>query len=138
DTTLIRPLEKGGYGLDAVWNDDFHHAAHVALTGHSEAYYSDYRGSPQEFISAAKYGYLYQGQRYSWQKKRRGTLSFGLPATAFVNFIENHDQVANSGRGERVHQLTSPGRHRAMTALVLLLPGTPLLFQGQEFAASAP
>ena len=135
---LVRPPEQGGYGLDALWNDDFHHSAMVALTGHNEGYYGEHNGSPQEFLSAAKYGYLFQGQRYSWQRKRRGTPTFGLPPAVFVNFTQNHDQVANSGRGERAHRLTSPGRYRALTALLLLGPGTPMLFQGQEFAASSP
>ena len=135
---IVRSLEEGGYGLDALWNDDFHHSAMVALTGRSEAYYSDYRGTAQEFVSAIKYGYLYQGQWYSWQGKRRGQPGIDLSPEKFVTFIQNHDQVANSGRGLRAHQLTSPGRYRAMTALLLLAPGTPLLFQGQEFAASAP
>jgi maltooligosyltrehalose trehalohydrolase len=135
---LARPAERGGYGIDALWNDDFHHSAIVALTGRKEAYYSDHLGSPQEFISAAKWGYLFQGQRYSWQKQRRGTPALDLDPAAFVNFIENHDQVANSGSGKRAHLLTSPGRYRAMTALTLLAPGTPMLFQGQEFAASSP
>jgi maltooligosyltrehalose trehalohydrolase len=137
-TRLVRPPEAGGYGLDALWNDDFHHSAYVALTGHSEAYYTDYCGSPQELVSAAKYGYLYQGQRYTWQQARRGSPGLGLPPWAFVSFLENHDQVANSLRGERLQARTSPGRHRAMTALLLLGPATPMLFQGQEFAASAP
>jgi maltooligosyltrehalose trehalohydrolase len=137
-TRLARPAARGGYGIDALWNDDFHHSAMVALTGRNEAYYSDYRGSPQEFISAAKWGYLFQGQYYSWQKQRRGTPAFDLDPVAFVNFIQNHDQVANSGSGKRAHQLTSPGRYRAMTAFMLLAPGTPMLFQGQEFAASSP
>jgi maltooligosyltrehalose trehalohydrolase len=110
----------------------------VALTGRSEAYYSDTRGEPQEFISAAKYGYLFQGQHYHWQRDRRGTPAWGLPPTAFVTFLQNHDQIANSARGLRVHQVTSPGRWRAMTALLLLSPGTPMLFQGQEFSASSP
>jgi len=135
---LVRPPEEGGHGLDAVWNDDFHHSAMVVLSGRSESYYSDFRGTPQEFISAAKYGFLYQGQRSTWQKKRRGTPTFGLPPSAFVTFIQNHDQVSNLLRGERCHQLTSPGRYRAMTALLLLGPQTPLLFQGQEFAATSP
>ena len=74
DVRLIQSLESGGYGMDALWNDDFHHSAMVALTGHNEAYYSDHRGTPQEFISAAKRGFLYQGQYYSWQRQRRGTL----------------------------------------------------------------
>ena len=138
NTRLVRPLAEGGYGLDALWNDDFHHSAMVALTGRSEAYYSDTRGEPQEFVSAAKYGYLYQGQRYHWQRDRRGSPAWGLPPATFVVFTQNHDQVANSARGLRGDRLTSPGRWRAMTALLLLSPATPMLFQGQEFAASAP
>jgi maltooligosyltrehalose trehalohydrolase len=138
ETRLVRPMAEGGYGLDALWNDDFHHSAIVALTGHGEAYYSDTRGEPQELISAAKHGYLFQGQQHDWQRKPRGTPSWGLPPAAFVTFLQNHDQVANSARGLRGHQLTSPARWRAMTALLLLMPGTPMLFQGQEFAASSP
>lgn len=137
-TKLIRPPEQGGYGLDALWNDDLHHSAVVALTGHNPAYYTDYRGAPQEFISALKWGYLYQGQRYKWQKQRRGTPSLDIKPAAFITFIENHDQLANSARGDRLHKLTTPGRLKAMTAFVLLGPGTPMLFQGQEFAASSP
>jgi maltooligosyltrehalose trehalohydrolase len=135
---LVRPPDRGGYGLDALWNDDFHHSARVALTGHNEAYYTDYLGTPQEFISALKWGYLFQGQRYRWQGKRRGTPALDQPPEAFVNFLENHDQVSNSARGIRPHQLSSPGRFRAMTALLLLAPATPMLFQGQEFATSSP
>lgn len=138
DARLVRPAEEGGYGLDALWNDDFHHSGIVALTGRQEAYYTDYKGGPQEMISLLKYGFLYQGQRYSWQKNRRGTSALGLPASAFVSYLQNHDQVANSARGERCHRLTSPGSFRAITALLLLGPGTPLLFQGQEFCASSP
>ena len=138
ETRLVRPESEGGYGLDAVWNDDYHHTAVVALTGRREGYYTDYLGSVQELISCAKYGFLYQGQWYSWQQQRRGTPSLDLPAHAFVSYIENHDQIANSAYGRRLHQLSSPGRYRAITALTLLGPATPLLFQGQEFAASAP
>jgi maltooligosyltrehalose trehalohydrolase len=138
ESKLARPPEQGGYGLDGLWNDDFHHSAHVAATARNEAYYTDYLGAPQEFISAVKYGYLYQGQRYVWQSKRRGTPAWGLRPAQFVTYLDNHDQVANSGTGERIHKLTSPGRFRALTALLLLAPGTPMLFQGQEFAASAP
>jgi maltooligosyltrehalose trehalohydrolase len=138
ETRLLLAPEHGGHGLDGLWNDDFHHSAMVALTGRSEAYYSDYRGAPQEFVSSAKYGFLYQGQRYRWQRRRRGTPTFGLAPQVFVNFIQNHDQIANSARGLRAHRLASPGRLRALTTLTLLLPGTPMLFMGQEFAASAP
>jgi maltooligosyltrehalose trehalohydrolase len=138
DSAVMHPPSDGGFGVDAAWNDDFHHSAYVVLTGRNEAYFSDHRGDPQEFISAAKYGYLFQGQRYAWQKQPRGTPGHGLPPAAFVNYIENHDQVANAGDGSRIHRYAAPGCYRAMTALFLLLPGTPLLFQGQEFASSSP
>jgi maltooligosyltrehalose trehalohydrolase len=137
-TRIVRPIHQGGYGMDALWNDDFHHSAMVAITGRNEAYYTDHCGRPQEFISAAKWGYLFQGQRYSWQKKRRGTPALDLPPTAFINFIQNHDQIANSGTGLRVCEIASGGEFRAMTAFLLLSPQTPMLFQGQEFAASQP
>ena len=138
DTNLVRAAASGGYGVDALWNDDYHHTAVVALTGRREAYYVDYCGSAQEFISCAKYGYLYQGQWYGWQKQRRGTPALDLPPYRFVTYLENHDQVANSAFGRRLHQSTSPSRLRALTALMLLGPATPMLLQGQEFAASSP
>ena len=137
-TNLIRPIGEGGYGLDALWNDDFHHSATVALTGKADAYYTDYRGRPQELLSALKYGYLYQGQWYRWQNKRRGTSNLGLPLAAMVTFIQNHDQIANSARGQRTRQLSAPGAFKAITAVMILGPGTPMLFQGQEFGASSP
>ncbi len=135
---LARPVAEGGLGLDSLWNDDFHHAAHVALTGGREAYYDGYLGSAQEFISCLLRGFLYQGQFYDWQGKTRGSRTDGLPPSAFIHFLENHDQVANSFDGRRLHQLCDPGRLRAMTALLLLGPQTPMLFQGQEFNASNP
>lgn len=135
---LVQPLDRGGHGFDAMWNDDFHHCAMAAVTGRNEAYYMDYHGTPQELISTCKRGFLYQGQRYAWQKKRRGTPTAGLPPSSWVTYLQNHDQIANSARGLRCHLLTSPGRYRALTALLLLGPGTPMLFQGQEFAASSP
>ncbi len=136
--SLLRTSRQEGWGVDALWNDDFHHSATVAATGHDEAYYEDHRGAPQEFVSAAKHGFLFQGQRYAHQDNRRGEPALSVAPCHFVNFIENHDQIANSGRGRRNHQSTSPGRHRALTALMLLMPGTPMLFQGQEFSSSAP
>jgi maltooligosyltrehalose trehalohydrolase len=138
EAKMTRPRNKGGDGLDGMWNDDFHHSAVVALTGQKVGYFSDYSGRPQEFISAAKHGFLYQGQALSWRKALRGTSTFGIPAGAFVCFIENHDQIANTGPGNRLRFQTSPGRYRAMTALLLLGPWTPLLFQGEEFGASNP
>jgi maltooligosyltrehalose trehalohydrolase len=134
----VRPRAASGYGLDAIWNDDFHHSAMVAATGKAECYYMDYRGAPQEFISAAKYGFLFQGGWYDWQQQRRGTPALDLLPQNFVIFLQNHDQLANTLQGLRLHQLTSPGRFRALTALLLLLPSAPMLFQGQEFCASSP
>ena len=138
DTTLIRSQNEGGYGFDGLWNDDFHHSAMVALTGSREAYFADYLGSPQELLSCLKYGFLFQGQWYSWQKQRRGTSTLGSNPAAMVTFLQNHDQIANSGRGWRIDRLCSYGQYKAMTAVCLLGPGTPMLFQGQEFAASSP
>jgi maltooligosyltrehalose trehalohydrolase len=137
-TLLLHSEEQCGCGVDALWNDDFHHSARVAMTGRREAYYSDYQGKPQEFVSLLKHGYLYQGQWYSWQKKRRGSPSIGTPPEKFIVYLENHDQVSNSLRGQRLHQITSPGKYRAMTGFLLLSPCTPMLFQGQEFGSSRP
>ena len=138
DVIRTRELERGGQGLDAQWNDDFHHSAVVALTGRAEAYYSDFQGTPQELISSIKWGFLFQGQYSRYLKQPRGTSTFGLPAANFVTFLENHDQVSNSARGDRLHTLTGPAEFKAMTAAWLLAPGTPMFFQGQEFGASNP
>ena len=135
---IPRSTANGGWGLDGVWNDDFHHTALVAATGRREFYYRDFLGGPQELVSATKWGYLFQGQHYGADHHRRGTPAFDLPAHSYVSYIENHDQVAHSGRGLRLRQLTSPGRWRTLTALLLLGPGTPMLFQGQEHASSKP
>ena len=135
---LVRPVEQGGSGLDAVWNDDFHHSARVALTGNREAYYSDFHGTPQELLSAFRWGYLFQGQRHAFTNGPRGSSALDLPGRVFVNFLENHDQVANSGDGLRLRSIAPPGLHRALTAFLLLAPGTPLLFQGQENGSTRP
>lgn len=137
-TRLVRGPDDGGFGVDALWNDDAHHTAVVALTGRREAYYRDYQGTAQELVSCARFGYLYQGQWYSWQKQRRGTPALDLPPHSFVTYLENHDQVANSAFGRRLHQSAAPGRHRAVTTWMLLGPATPMLFQGQEYSSSKP
>jgi len=138
ETFIVRCAEQQGLGGDALWNDDAHHTAVVALTRRREAYYRDYQGSPQELISSARWGYLYQGQWYTWQKKRRGSAALDLMPQSFVTYLENHDQVANSPFGRRLHQLAAPAQYRAMTAWLLLGPSTPMLFQGQEFCSSKP
>ena len=138
ETRLIRPAAAAGYALDALWNDDFHHSAVVSLGGRREAYYTDYDGSPREFLAGAMRGFLYQGQYYSWQKQRRGTPTAGCRAEQFVTYLENHDQVANSARGQRLAQFIAPAQLRAITGWWLLTPGTPLFFQGQERGVTQP
>ena len=128
----LLPRESGGHGLDAMWNDDFHHSARVALTGRRDGYFRDHRGAAQEFVSAAKHGFLFQGQPYAWQEQPRGTPSLDQPAWSFIVFTQNHDQVANTLDGRRLHTLAAPGRLRAMVALALLGPQTPMLFMGEE------
>lgn len=135
---MIDPPEAGGYGVDAMYSDDFQHAMRVAITGHNDFYYRDYLGTPQELVSALKYGFLYQGQRSDMRDKAYGTYNLDTPPRHFIHFLENHDQVANSARGFRLGTLVSPARLRAITSLLLLGPQTPCLFQGQEFGASSP
>jgi maltooligosyltrehalose trehalohydrolase len=138
EVRMAEPVGQGGLGCDALWNDDFHHTARVALTGRREAYYHDYLGTPQELISALRWGYLYQGQHYAWQKKTRGQSALGLGAESFITYLQNHDQVANSLAGHRIQHLANAAALRAMTTLWLLSPPTPMLFMGQEFGAAAP
>jgi maltooligosyltrehalose trehalohydrolase len=138
DVRCITPVEKGGYGFDAVWNDDFHHSLRVALTGLREAYFVDYRGTAQELLSAVKRGFLYQGQYYGWQNKGRGNVVEDQPAYAFVVYCQNHDQIANHLHGARLTSLIGERLYRAAMTFLLLSPCTPLLFMGQEFGASAP
>lgn len=126
----VRPAAEGGRGFDAMWNDDFHHSTLVALLGCSEAYLSDYRGAPQELVSLARHGYLYQGQQSRWQSKPRGTPAFQLVPERFFNYLENHDQIANTFLGQRLATLLGPARWRLASAWLLLSPGTPMLFQG--------
>ncbi len=125
-------------GLDALWNDDFHHTARVASTGLIEGYLHDYRGSAQELVSALKRGFLYQGQLYPWQRNPRGASTRGLSRNRFVHFLENHDQIANIGFGERLITQTDPATLRALTAVLLLAPQIPMLFQGQETGSRSP
>ena len=138
DTSLVRPVAEGGSGLDAIWVDDFHHAARVAATGRREAYYADYRGTPQEFVSLARRGLLWQGQWDVRQGKRRGSPSVGFGRDRFVFYLQNHDQIANSVRGDRFHKLTSPGRCRALTALLLFSSGRPTSSWGRSSPRRPP
>lgn len=138
DTRQIRPRHEGGYGLDGAWNDDLHHTLRVALTGHSPSYYVAHEGNAQEMASAARHGFLFQGQTQGAERGHRGSSTRNLAPWRFIAFMENHDQVANSRTGARLRTLTSPGRYRAASAYLLLGPGTPMLFQGQEFGSTRP
>jgi len=139
DTSLLRAPapDRDGDRLDALWNDDFHHTAAVAATGHREGYFVDYGGRARELVACVRHGFLFQGQRYRWQNKARGTSTRGLSHATFVTFLENHDQIANYGLGLGKWTRAAPGRWRALTALLVLGPSTPMLFQGQEWGASA-
>ena len=129
---------NGGCGLDGMWNDDFHHSAVVRLTGKREAYYTDHLGKAQEFVSAAKWGFLFQGQFYSWQNAPRGTPFLRTASWSPITFLENHDQVGNTLFGTRPRASSSPRRYRAMAAYWLLCPGTPMFFMGQEYGSARP
>ena len=134
----LLPMDQGGFDIDAMWNDDFHHAARVALTGSRDGYFRDYTGRAQEFVSCIRRGFLYQGQWYAWQAQGRGSPLAAGRAAACVHFVQNHDQVGNTFVGTRIHGACAPARYRALLAVTLLAPQTPLLFMGQEFAATTP
>jgi maltooligosyltrehalose trehalohydrolase len=138
DTRFLKDAGTYADGLDAIWNEDWHHSAFVALTGRREGYFADYLGTAPEFASMARHGPLYQGQWYQWQRHARGGAALGLTASHFVAFLENHDQVANTGLGLRLCHHVDPASWRALTALLLLGPSAPMLFQGQEFGSSQP
>lgn len=138
DVRLIALVRDGGDGLDGVWADDFHHAVHTALTGEREGYYEDYDGNAAAVARALREGFIYQGQPSRHSGQPRGTRIHGEPAERFVFCLQNHDQIGNRALGERLSALVSPGAVRAATALLLLAPETPLLFMGEEFAASSP
>jgi maltooligosyltrehalose trehalohydrolase len=137
DVRLIRPAPDG-YGLDGVWADDFHHAVRVHLTGERDGYYAAFRGTTAEMARAVNEGFIFQGQTSPHTGVPRGTRVTDEPARAFVFCIQNHDQVGNRAEGERLSQLVDRDRYAAASALLLLAPETPLLFMGQEYAATTP
>jgi maltooligosyltrehalose trehalohydrolase len=134
----LLPVGAGGFGIDAMWNDDYHHSARVALTGSRDGYFHDYTGRAQELLSCVRHGFLYQGQWYGWQKQSRGSPLRDRSASACIIFLQNHDQVGNTATGVRAQYHCAPSRYRALLALTLLAPQTPMLFMGQEFGASTP
>jgi maltooligosyltrehalose trehalohydrolase len=138
DRRYVLPTAQGGFGVDAVWSDDFHHAVHACLTGEREGYYQDF-GRKDQIVRALNEGFVYQGEPFNfWNGRGRGTASAGIPLPAHVFCTQNHDQVGNRALGERLDALIPPGACKLAAALLLLAPQTPLLFMGQEYGETAP
>jgi maltooligosyltrehalose trehalohydrolase len=135
---LLRPPSAGGYGLDAVWADDFHHEARVHTAGDRESYYRDFTGSTDDIARTLNRGWFFSGQLSRHQGRARGTDPTPLHPRQFVICIQNHDQVGNRADGARLHHHVDAAQYRALSALLLLAPATPMLFMGQEWAADTP
>jgi len=136
---LVRDATGSASLYDAQWNDDIHHAVHVLLTGESDGYYADYSPDPMPHLCRClAEGFAYQGDYSEFHREKRGERSHHLPPTAFVSFLQNHDQVGNRAFGDRITQVASPGTVKLAMEILLLSPQTPLLFMGEEFAASTP
>ena len=137
DARLIKPPELGGYGLDAQWNDDFHHSLHVLLTGEQNGYYQDF-GQFQHLVKAFQEGFVYSGHYSHYRQCRHGVSSRDIPSQRFVVFAQNHDQVGNRAQSERLSQLVSFEALKLAAGIVLLSPFVPLIFMGEEYGETAP
>lgn len=137
DARLLNPHAVGGTGLDAVWNDDFHHSLHVSLTGERNGYYQDFSGI-EDLACAFRKGFVFEGQYSKYRQRRHGSSSQQISAHRFVVFAQNHDQVGNRSAGERLSQLISFEQLKLAAATVLLSPCVPLLFMGEEYGEPAP
>jgi maltooligosyltrehalose trehalohydrolase len=139
---MVLPVTEGGWGLDAVWSDDFHHQMRRCLAGDRDGYFGDFSGAAVDIAATARLGWFYRGQQAPYFGGPRGTDPEGIHPSRFVFFLQNHDQVGNRSFGDRLHHAGGHGidlaAYRAATALLLLLPQTPLLFMGQEWAATSP
>jgi maltooligosyltrehalose trehalohydrolase len=134
---MVTPNSSHGLGMHAQWNDDFHHSVHAILTGERAGYYGDY-GQTDDVARAMSQGFVYQGQYSAFRKHRYGAPSVSLPPERFVIFVQNHDQVGNRPNGARLSTLVATDRLRLAAALLLLSPGLPLLFMGEEYGEVAP
>lgn len=134
---VIRSPEVGGYGIDAQWNEDFHHALHAVLTGERDGYYMDF-GGLADLAKALTHGLVYDGSYSHYRRRNHGRPPTGLSGHRFVDCLQNHDQVGNRALGERTSHLLSQGRLKIGAALVLTAPFVPMLFQGEEWGASTP
>ncbi|HEX3951091.1 MAG TPA: malto-oligosyltrehalose trehalohydrolase [Steroidobacteraceae bacterium] len=137
DPRLVRSRAQGGYGLDAQWADDFHHAVHRYFTGESDGYYADFHGL-QDVAAALREGYVYQGQYSAHRKRRHGRPPLGVEPHQLVVSAQNHDQIGNRAHGERLSMLLGMAQLKAIAALTLLSTFVPLLFQGEEWGADTP
>jgi maltooligosyltrehalose trehalohydrolase len=137
DPRLVTAREAGGFGLDAQWSDDFHHALRTVLADETVGYYADF-GSITDLARAITEVFVYQGQYSEHRKREHGRPVGALPANRFLGYIQNHDQVGNRAQGERLSHLVDIGRVKIAAAMVLLSPFVPMLFAGEEFAASTP
>ena len=136
DPRLLTPVDEGGYGLDAAWADDVHHAIHVALTGETSGYYADFT-APDALLRCLREPYLYAGEYAPSRDRLHGRPAGDLPGERFIVCIQNHDQVGNRAQGDRLSHLVGEGRLRIGAALLLMLPYVPLLFAGEEWACSS-
>ncbi|GIX50388.1 MAG: malto-oligosyltrehalose trehalohydrolase [Limisphaera sp.] len=137
DPRLLWPRERGGFAHDAQWSDDFHHALHALLTGERNGYYADF-GAFAHLAKALHQAYVYDGCYSHYRKRSHGRKPEGLDGSRFLGYAQNHDQVGNRARGERLSHLLNQRRLKIAAALVLTSPFVPLLFQGEEWAASSP
>jgi maltooligosyltrehalose trehalohydrolase len=135
---VVKPESERGWGLDAVWSDDFHHQVRRALAGDNDGYFQDFDGTAQSISETAKKGWFYCGQYAAYFGRERGSNPEGMDYSRFVFFIQNHDQIGNRAFGDRLHHTIDLAAYRAATVLLLVLPQIPLLFMGQEWAASSP
>ena len=137
DPRVVRPPETGGYGMDAQWNEDFHHALHTVLTSERGGYYQDF-GRLADLAKALTKGFVYDGRYSAHRRRRHGRPATDLSGHQFVGCLQNHDQVGNRALGERTSSLLSPGMLKIGAAVVLTSPFVPMLFQGEEWGASTP
>jgi maltooligosyltrehalose trehalohydrolase len=137
DPRLVRAASRGGYGLDAHWADDFHHAIHRYFTGEIEGYYADFHGL-QDVATALRDGYVYQGKYSVHRQRRHGRPPTGVEPHQLVVSAQNHDQIGNRAQGERLSMMLGDPQLKAIAALTLLAPFVPLLFQGEEWGAQTP
>ncbi len=135
---MLQPVAEGGWGVDGVWADDFHHQARVHVAHDGEGYYADFTGRAEDLATTLRQGWFFRGQHSTFLGGARGSDPSGLSPKQFVVCIQNHDQIGNRAEGARLNHEVDEGTFRALSALLLLLPQTPLLFMGQEWAASSP